>query len=1234
MRLKVLKPLTFVLVLIASAFVGNSQESTKLRPAEETIRRAEENLPKMIQTENQQFTSFVHDLYKKCLFDKLWEPIPPGLPNRWFSITGKDDTGYGKCQLLWDTMFILNAYAPLDDNTLIRSVFENYWFTVDHNEEAPKGSFRYGMVPCVLNPDLPPVGYSQTPILAWGCLMVYRQTHDRKLLEQCLPYLLAFDHWYSTERDVDDDGLIELGAYKAAQIADLVQSARYESFDFHPAVDGLKLTQHPKRQAGGEWYGNIEGVDSTCALLLSERAIVEIARELGQEELADQTEKIIARRIAAIQAKMWDPKTKFFYSVDRDTDEKILVRTIQAFWTLTSGAAAPDQAEALIKALKDPKQWWSEYPIPTVAMDDPKFKARGFWRGDMWPPTNYLVSLGVMRYGYYDVARELTEKMLKLLGEKGINERYDGTTGDPLGVKNYCWTVLVWNMAVHSLYGVQENYSTIRIPPNVKNRRLKLGKLEVSYPADDAVSLRTGFERKFHVVFPSAGGVVIVTCDGKPLANREFAVSDSEVSFNALPAKTYRVSRSEILNTKKAEKKPEANCQSAKKKKVIIHFDKADIVLNFAVEEISSLLGGDYIVNRSSEDSEAEWKIYLIVDKTMKNFSFCIKCPADTIPNRSRIELRGPDPTCVLHAAYTMLEKAGASYDITGPVPPPRIKLENLIGFSRLIQPAVNRRGIRLHINFAMDISSYSLEEAKAYIRNLARHRMNYLALHSYPGQWYPYPLNGNEYLAGNFFYGQRHDIPDDPVVKNAVRNQKVYCIPEIEPYYDQPEEKSRRAIEWLRAVIGEAKRVGLTVNFSIELREKNRDRSLAICESVLRHYPMIDALEVISQEDSEKAIEEIEYNTKVIQILREKWREKQNLEYAIGIYSTTVQDLKPGFELMRRIAPPEIHLTVLPAHGARVAVKNLAAIPISPEDLTRTMIYSWVEFDGLMYLQQNPVEGIRQLIEEGKRLSRDKPVFGVCWNHWRTAENRTSIRYSALASIEGPINPEHFYRQYGNTLGIGNINAYISAMSELDEADNDARNNLFNIGFCYGGYWNPKDGLANYGRYNKEKIEASIRKFESVLGNLRDCVQRTTLTQGIRYLEFLSNRISCTLLHLRSFNKMTELQPLFANKDPLLFSNGDRKQIREVCDEALNLQNEYLKLHAQMIEDRGCEGTLISYYYSALFLLKQIKKTYGGEGNELAPQPKAPDAPPARLETKNKKMIFLLFFPPIILCR
>ena len=523
---------------------GQEGAERKYTLATKNIQHAKKNLPLKVYTEDPELTKQVHNLYIDCLFDKVWEPAPPGLPYKWMSITGAGDKSYGKCQLQWDPMFVLNAWAPLDDNELVHDIFKNYWNVIDNNPEAPPGSYRYGMIPCVTNPDLPQNGFAQIPIMAWGCKMIFDQTNDFELLEQSIPYLDKYLTWYNTERDVDNDGLIEYGAYKRISIGDLVQSARFETFDFHATLDSLELTEHPTRGSGGAWYGNIEGVEQTSFLAMSERAMIELCEITGREEMKKKYESRLTKRTDAIRTKMWDPETKFFYSLNRDTGEKIMIKTLQGFLTLTAGLASEAQAKEMVKHLTDPAQFWSKYPVTTSSMEEPTFKPDGFWRGDMWPPTNYLVALGLNRYGYYDIAIDLANKMQELLDKYDGHayERYNGVDGSGLGVKDYCWGIASWSIAVNTIYGIQEDYKTIVIPPDAGGRHLKLGKLEVKYPTDTSVELKTSFEREFKVVFPDQARKIKVFCDGKHVKKKNLRIEGSEVSFIGIPGKTYVIS--------------------------------------------------------------------------------------------------------------------------------------------------------------------------------------------------------------------------------------------------------------------------------------------------------------------------------------------------------------------------------------------------------------------------------------------------------------------------------------------------------------------------------------------------------------------------------------------------------------------------------------------------------------------------------------------------------------------
>jgi hypothetical protein len=77
------------------------------------------------------------------------------------------------------------------------------------------------------------------------------------------------------------------------------------------------------------------------------------------------------------------------------------------------------------------------------------------------------------------------------------------------------------------------------VPPHAKGRRLKLGKLEVNYPTDTSVELKTDFQREFKVIFPVKNAEIKVQCDGTTVKSVSLTGAASEVTFTALPGKTY-----------------------------------------------------------------------------------------------------------------------------------------------------------------------------------------------------------------------------------------------------------------------------------------------------------------------------------------------------------------------------------------------------------------------------------------------------------------------------------------------------------------------------------------------------------------------------------------------------------------------------------------------------------------------------------------------------------------------
>ena len=140
--------------------------------------------------------------------------------------------------------------------------------------------------------------------------------------------------------------------------------------------------------------------------------------------------------------------------------------------------------------------------------------------------------------------------------------------------------------------------------------------------------------------------------------------------------------------------------------------------------------------------------------------------------------------------------------------------------------------------------------------------------------------------------------------------------------------------------------------------------------------------------------------------------------ELKLGIYSAINIYTKAVHRLARMYAP-DIQLSLLSGHHSRRVAENTPQMLANAKEWDNTRIYSWIEFDGMMYLQQNGIEGVQQIIGSAQKNSTNGKVNALLFNHWRTAENHITARYAALASLYGAISPDIFYKEYALSLGV-----------------------------------------------------------------------------------------------------------------------------------------------------------------------------------------------------------------------
>ena len=228
--------------------------------------------------------------------------------------------------------------------------------------------------------------------------------------------------------------------------------------------------------------------------------------------------------------------------------------------------------------------------------------------------------------------------------------------------------------------------------------------------------------------------------------------------------------------------------------------------LNFAKTEFSKYLK---VAIFNSRINQNVFNIKLIKKGANQNgyFSYTINSNGNLV----NMICVGEDEAAIGHSLYTILENLGFQFDITGVVVPTVFKTAIFKSDTQSIIPFTRWRGIRQHVNFPMDISSYPLAEAKEYLNNLVRMRFNKIAIHSYPNLWHEVNFEDSVDYAGNFFYGRQHDIPNMQIFTNHIRfNDKIFSIPEIEKSYSNTPVKSKMAVAWMRSLIEYAQSIGL----------------------------------------------------------------------------------------------------------------------------------------------------------------------------------------------------------------------------------------------------------------------------------------------------------------------------------------------------------------------------------------------------------------------------------------
>ena len=271
---------------------------------------------------------------------------------------------------------------------------------------------------------------TQPPVMAQAIEAI----GDTEWTSEVLPKVLNFYLYFHRYRDPDKDGLISIHhAYESGR-------------DTSPELDFFK--GRISRSLGFLDFIlrfrslDIEELVFNCLWIKGLRILVGLCQDQETqktlERMADQAED-------AIFELCWDNNSRIFYPLD-SKNRKIKITTIAGLYPLVLDNIPREMSDALVEHLTDPREFWAEYPIPSLPQNSPYFNCnRQYygccnWRGPVWINTSRHIVEGLVSHGYRDLASEIAKSNCEIIEREGFWEYYHPYTGKGMRIGDFTWS--------------------------------------------------------------------------------------------------------------------------------------------------------------------------------------------------------------------------------------------------------------------------------------------------------------------------------------------------------------------------------------------------------------------------------------------------------------------------------------------------------------------------------------------------------------------------------------------------------------------------------------------------------------------------------------------------------------------------------------------------------------------------------------------------------------------------
>lgn len=334
------------------------------------------------------------------LYEKTWEIAadrvrkgPQGLPASPYL----DENCYDDQIWIWDACFMVmfSKYAPKAYPG--KQTLENLYYPILEDRPTP---LRIHL-------------RDNPPLFAWTEYNNYIFTNDKEHIKHVLEdkqYLQRYFEYFNTVAPGDRRPEISPNPIFRDVVKD--QQGKITGYTWTGGASGMDNTPRG-RDAGG--YNKIMWIDAISQQALSALYISRIARQYGDKAQARIWTKRYEDLKKIINEHYWDAQDGFYYDINIVTGEPCRIKTPASFWAMLAEIPDRQQAGQMVVYLTDEHFLGGEYPWVSLSRDDKDHNARtgDYWRGGIWLPMAYMGTKALEKYGYYELADKLAEKVVR-----------------------------------------------------------------------------------------------------------------------------------------------------------------------------------------------------------------------------------------------------------------------------------------------------------------------------------------------------------------------------------------------------------------------------------------------------------------------------------------------------------------------------------------------------------------------------------------------------------------------------------------------------------------------------------------------------------------------------------------------------------------------------------------------------------------------------------------------------